>query len=307
VYHESVTIDTSGVTVTGRPGAVIDATGFTNGILVTGGAINPGPPPSCPPPGLHDITVRGLTIRNADRTGVRLVGVDGFEVSGGRYLNNALYAVFPICSTNGLVSDNDASGISDAALYVGSSDSVNLTGNRVTRSTVGVEVENSTNISVTRNLTTGNSAGIITFVLPGRPAPITDGVLIADNTVTNNNLDRPDIGAPVDAVPTGTGVLSLAADHVTITGNTVTNNDTGGIGVLDFPPTAADPRSEPNPDGNRVIGNVVLHNGTDPDPDRSPVPGADLIYNGTGTGNCFADNVFRTQFPAGITSAFACN
>jgi hypothetical protein len=40
---------------------------------------------------------------------------------------------------------------------------------------------------------------------------------------------------------------------------------------------------------------------------RSP-PGADIVYDGTGTGTgtCFTDNLFRTEFPAGITTLFPC-
>ena len=309
VYRESVTVTKSGITLTGSRAAVIDATGFTNGVFVNGGAINQGPPPSCPQPGLSNVTVSGLTIRNATRTGIRLVGVDGFEVSGGRYSNNGLYAVFPICSSHGLVAGNEASGTRDAALYVGSSDSVDLTHNQVTSSVVGVEVENSTNIAVTENRVTDNAAGIIAFVLPRRPVPVTDEVLIANNVVTANNRDNPfpvDQTNPVSLIPGGTGVLSAGADHVTIARNTVLGNRTGGIAVVDQPLAAIDPRVEPNPDGNRVVSNTVLRNGADPDTDRSPVPGADLIYNGTGTGNCFADNVFGTDFPPGITTAFTC-
>jgi hypothetical protein len=67
-----------------------------------------------------------------------------------------------------------------------------------------------------------------------------------------------------------------------------------------------DPRIEPDADFNQVRGNVVLHNGRHPDPVRAITPGADIVYDGTGTGNCFADNVFKTEFPAGITALFPC-
>jgi hypothetical protein len=45
-----------------------------------------------------------------------------------------------------------------------------------------------------------------------------------------------------------------------------------------------------------VTDGVLIANGAAPDTERSPVPGADLIYNGTGTDNCFAGNVFGTDF-----------
>jgi pimeloyl-ACP methyl ester carboxylesterase len=36
-------------------------------------------------------------------------------------------------------------------------------------------------------------------------------------------------------------------------------------------------------------------------------PGAGIVYAGTGTGTCFADNIFATEFPAGITTLFPCD
>jgi parallel beta-helix repeat protein len=309
LYPESVTIRTSSLTLTGSRAAVIDATGFSSGILVNGGASVPGPPPRCPVSGVHDVTIRGLTIRNAGFTGVNMRGVNGFEVSGGRYLDDGLYGVFPRCASNGTVSGNEVSGVTDAALYIGSADQVDLTNNRLTSSVVGVEVENSTNITVTRNRVSDNAAGIIAFVLPGRPVPVTDGVLIANNQVTNNNQPNPfpvDRTNPVSLIPGGTGVLSAAGDHVTITRNTVTGNRTGGIAVVDQPDAAIDPRVDPNPNFNRVTANTVVQNGGDPDTVRSPFPGADLLYDATGSANCFGGNRFGTDFPAGITTLFTC-
>jgi hypothetical protein len=45
------------------------------------------------------------------------------------------------------------------------------------------------------------------------------------------------------------------------------------------------------PDGNRIIGNVVRGNGTQPVP--NPLLNAfrtDLVWDGTGTGNCWKAN-----------------
>jgi hypothetical protein len=53
-----------------------------------------------------------------------------------------------------------------------------------------------------------------------------------------------------------------------------------------------------------VIGNTVLHNGGDPDA-RAALSG-DIAYDGSGSNNCFADNVYKTDDPPGIVSLFAC-
>lgn len=65
--------------------------------------------------------------------------------------------------------------------------------------------------------------------------------------------------------------------------------------------------TKPNPDFNQVRGNVILQNGRNPDPVPAITPGADIVYDGTGTGTCFADNIFATEFPAGITALFPCD
>jgi polygalacturonase len=86
-YRESVLIDKSNLALRGSRGAIIDADGFTNGIRVGTGDEMPGPAgfPVCPPLTLRNLTVEGLTIRNAEDNGIFLIGVDGFRVRGGRY------------------------------------------------------------------------------------------------------------------------------------------------------------------------------------------------------------------------------
>jgi hypothetical protein len=37
-----------------------------------------------------------------------------------------------------------------------------------------------------------------------------------------------------------------------------------------------------------------------------PTPGADLIYDGTGSGTCFADNVFASSIPPALELLFGC-
>jgi len=311
VYRESVQIHTGGITLTGSRGAIIDATGFPTGITASSGPIvrHPGAPATCPPPILADIAVQGLTVRNAGFTGVLLRGVDGFDISGGRYLDNAEYGVFPVCSHAGRISGNEVEGSDDAALYIGNSDTVAITGNQVSDSTVGVEIENSAAITATDNHVSGNTAGVVAFVLPNLPQPFSRDLLIADNVVSFNNRPNPvppDSNEPIGRVPTGTGVLALGSDDVRIAGNRVIGNNSGGIAVLSNPLATDDPRVDAAPDNNQLVGNVARRNGLDPDTARSILPGADLLFDVTGTGTCFARNVFDVEFPLNITAVFTC-
>jgi parallel beta-helix repeat protein len=304
-YHESVTIATSGITIRGSRGAVLDATGFSTGIRAASG---PGGP-VCPPLALRDLAVDGLRIEGAAFTGVFFRGVDGFALRDGAYSGNRLYAVFPVCSRNGVIEGNHVEGTNDGAIYVGSSDHVVVERNHATDSTAGILIENSTDIVVRENTTIGNTAGIVTFVLPGLAVPVTEDVLVERNIVMQNNRPNPVQPSPLDPIsqlPAGIGILTIGADRVLVRENRVVGNDSGGIGVIALPFPNPDPRVDPEPDGVEVRDNVALRNGLEPDTLRSPFPGADLIYDGSGVGNCFADNVFQTSIPTALELLFGC-
>jgi parallel beta-helix repeat protein len=311
-YRESVLIDKSDLTLRGSSGAVIDAHGFSNGIRVGSGEETPGPAgfPVCPPLALRNVTVEGLTVQGAADNGIFLIGVDGFRVRGSRYLGNQEYGVFPRCSTDGLVDGNLAEGANDTGIYVGNDTSVTVTGNRAVGNTSGFEVENSSSVVVRGNRASGNTAGILVFVLPGLPRTTTDRVLVEGNVVTRNNRPNPvapDSGDELGLVPTGSGILDIAADDVTFRRNVVVGNSSVGIAVVATPFAGLDPRVEPNPDRTRVVDNVFLRNGLHPDPLRANGQAADIVYDGSGSGNCFARNVFGTDFPSGVTAQFPCS
>jgi parallel beta-helix repeat protein len=303
-YHETVTVGKSGITIRGSRGAVLDASGFAVGIRASAGPAGPG----CPALRLTEISIDGLRIENARFTGVLLRGVDGFAVRNGIYTGNEEYAIFPICSSNGVIDNNHVEGTDDAAIYVGNSHDVVVEENHATDSTVGIEIENSAGLAVRDNTAIGNTSGIVTFVLPGLAVPVTEDVLIERNVVMHNNRPNPILPSEdvVGLIPAGTGILTVGADRVTVRDNRVVGNDSGGIAVIALPFPNPDPRVDPFPDSNRVVGNVALANGRSPDLLQSPFPGADLIYDGSGRGTCFADNIFATSVPPSLELLFGC-
>ena len=316
-YRESVLVDKSELTIVGTPAAILDAAGFRTGIRVGTGRISrDGPEPACPPLAVTGFTLEGLTIKHASFSGVFLIGVDGYHLTGTKYVDNPVYGPFPVCSSNGLIDFNHVVGGGSAAgpsldtgIYVGDDDRVTVRHNSVTNYVIGVVVENTINANVQDNLLKGNTAGIYAAVLPDHPRPFTNNIVIERNQVVNNNLPNPippDSGDEIGGVPTGVGIVNLGSDHVVVRHNRVLGNDSLDVIVLQNLFGPVDPRIEPNPDFNQVRGNVILQNGRNPDPVRAITPGADIVYDGTGTGNCFADNVFATEFPAGITEQFAC-
>ena len=196
---------------------MLDAAGFAVGIRASAGPNTVGPDgfPVCPAFGLHDLTIDGLTIRNASFTGILFRGVDGFAIRNGAYSGNAAYAVFPICSRDGIIERNHVEGTTDGAIYVGNSWDVVVADNYASASTVGIEIENSIGITVRNNRATGNSAGIAVFSLPGLPIAQTSDIVITGNTTSGNNLPNPipPGSDPIGSVPTGSGILSIATNE----------------------------------------------------------------------------------------------
>jgi parallel beta-helix repeat protein len=307
VYHEGVVVAKSGLTIRGTVFAVIDASGHDYGIQVGTGAS--GAPPvfaGCPDLSIHGFALDGLTVRDADDTGVFLRGVDGFRLTGTHYQDNEEYGAFPRCSRNGLIARNTGGGGEDATIYVGVDDNVTVAGNILTKGEIGIELENTRNSVVRGNVLTANVAGILAVVLPGLPTTSLDRALIVGNTIFMNNLPNPFPPSPpapftddLQLLPSGTGILNIGGDEVVIRHNWITGNDTVGIALLD------NPFGFGSPDDNQVRENVVVHNGLSPDP-RAGGQAGDILYDGSGSGTCFANNVFQTDFPAGITQAFPC-
>jgi hypothetical protein len=57
------------MTILGSEGAIIDASGFANGIHVGADLFNEGPNPVCPAVTVKDFTLIGLTIQKEAETG----------------------------------------------------------------------------------------------------------------------------------------------------------------------------------------------------------------------------------------------
>ena len=294
-YHEAVTVTTPGVSIEGGLDAVLDGSGLTarTGILVrsTDGSRMAG------------FTLRGLTIRDFAFAGVLVDRVDGFRLTGSSYVDNDEYGVFPIRSS-GRVDHNAVTGSDDTGVYVGQSSGVQVDANVARDNTIGIEVELSTAVIVTNNIASGNTVGLVVQILPGLHATTTSDIQVTGNLLTTNTRPNPvtDPTEILSVVPSGIGLLSVGADRVAIAANVITGNPTAGVAMVSLPArlAALDPRLDPHPDQNSVIGNVFWRNGFDPDPKSAPLPGADIVWDGTGTGNCAARNLGATAFPVGI-------
>jgi parallel beta-helix repeat protein len=255
---------------------------------------------------IHGSLIRGITVNGFADDGVFLYCVEDWRVTEVVSTDNAEYAIFPSHSFDGRVDHSFASGANDTGFYIGQSFDSRMDHNVATDNVSGYEIENSMGVRADHNVARGNTAGILSFTLPFLDAKQNSDNLIDHNVFRDN--DRPntclDPEDTVCAVPPGTGVLVLAADDNTVRRNRVTGNDSFGIAVSNIcvaqqlpDDVCASLDIEPNADGNRIVHNRVTGNGGNPAPALPPVFAVDLAWDTTGTGNCWARNVFDTSFP----------
>jgi len=258
-------------------------------------------------PGSDGFTLANITVRGFEENGVFLDGVHGFKVSQVTAQDNGEYGVFPVRSRDGVIEGCRASGHNDTGIYVGQDTNIVVRWSVTFANVNGIEVENSQHVRVVGNDTYDNVVGILVVLLPGLDAKTSRDVLVAGNRVHDNNhlnsVLPPDFAA---FVPSGSGILVVGADHVTVTENLVMRNHFVGIGVAStlvlgqlagLPPEAFSD-IEPDPDFDRIVGNIVVRNGASTSP--IPFPAVDLLFVPAGNGNCWSRNVFMTSFPDGL-------
>jgi len=186
--------------------------------------------------------------------------------------------------------------------------------NEVTGNVNGFEVSNSDDILLAHNRAYGNSVGMAILLLPdifddragAKRIHVRDNQVVANN---KPNTARP--GSILASVPSGSGILYVGVDDSEIARNHIEDNDSVGIGLVDYClatlgtefSCAVDPTVTPEfvadntARRNRVVDNVLIENGTRPDPGHPfAFAAADLVALGGRNGNCYSGNVFATVF-----------
>lgn len=270
--------------------------------------------------------VASLTVRDAAGDGIRVDGADGVtfsdirvEWTGGPSPDNGAYGIYPVQCNNVLVENTIVSGASDAGIYVGQSTNIIVRDNEVFENVAGIEIENSTDAEVVNNHAHDNTGGILVFNLPSPPVQGGARAKVHGNRIINNN--EPNFAAEgniVANVPTGTGILVLAADDNEFTDNEITGNISLGIAIISFQTFETEWQNDefdPFSEGNYVHANTFENNGTDPKGDvafiaglSGAIPLEPLIWDGwvdeekpdqESLTNCFWENVDENGDPAG--------
>jgi cytochrome c peroxidase len=206
-----------------------------------------------------------------------------------------LYGVYPVSCTGVEIDRCVATGIADAALYVGQSRDIRVHDSEAFANVTGIEIENSINATVENNYVHDNAGGILVFVLPNNVSKVGRDCVVRNNRVIENN--HANFGNPnaiVANVPPGSGILVMAADNTEVTGNEIRGNQSYGVLVcgleIAFPKgTAFD--VGPTPENTFIHDNAYAENGKAPSDKykEGGIPGADLVWDLSGWSNRWSE------------------
>jgi len=255
----------------------------------------------------NGIQIENFKIINYKGNGIMGQAGNNFVLRNNWIIDTGVYGIFPQFGKNGLIEHNVLTGIEDAAIYVGMCDNIDVLHNEVYGNVAGIEIENSRHCLVEYNNAYNNTGGILAFITPGLPIKTTFDVIIRNNFINENNHEN--FGAPgsiVSGIPSGTGILVMAADDVIIENNIITGNNSAGIIITDFENGGAkaskDPDSDPNPDRIVILDNFMINNGNEPFGELKALmltklssKGPDIFAIGKGTGSTIRDkNRYRS-------------
>jgi nitrous oxidase accessory protein NosD len=203
-YDQTATV-TKSLTLQGRPGAIVDATGNIYGIGATASWV----------------TIAGLTVENADSTAPEAPD-DGIITAG--LLNGQQVAADHVTVTNDITEDNVGSGIDLNSTSYSSAIDDRSSGNGV-----GINVSDDLGSTASYNTIRGNvsndNPGGCGIVLADH-----SGAGIFDNTITDNVANDNGLGTPsAPDASTGSGII-LAGSAGGVYDNWITWNTFDGNG-----------------------------------------------------------------------------
>jgi parallel beta-helix repeat protein len=307
VFHENLTITTSGITLRGRgpnqQGTVLmpaatptpsvcasEEDGEVHGICIAG-AFDPETGDLGDP--VVGTTVEGMLVDGFSGFGVILLNAKHSTVADVQARKNEGYGISGFVLSGIKLLHNWAHDNVEPGFYVGDSPNANarIIGNRADHNEIGIFLRDSSHGVVRQNKVHDNCAGIVVLET-GAPDPA--GHYRLKNNLVRRNTQACE-GEPEEGEPglSGIGIALAGADGVLVKHNQVRGNKptgdslvSGGIVVF----STADPSiGGDDPNDNRIVGNS-LHN-------NEPF---DILWDGTGVGNLFEGNSCNTSDPSSI-------
>ncbi|HEY7180789.1 MAG TPA: parallel beta-helix domain-containing protein [Blastocatellia bacterium] len=251
----------------------------------------------------HNFTIENMVIKDYVNNGVTVHGGQNATFRDLEIHNSGLYGVYPVECRGVLVERVLATGIKDAAIYVGQSRDIIVRDSEVRSNVTGIEIENSVHALVENNYAHDNTGGILVFLLPNNPSKVGSDTTVRNNRIINNNHSN--FGDPtsvVGKVQPGTGMLIMAADRTIVTENEIRGNDSFGVAVIGL--AAAFPKGKSFdvgaiPEGNRIFNNKISENGHNPGGlvKQMGAINVDIIWDGSGWDNSFEQSGVK-RFPS---------
>ena len=141
----------------------------------------------------HNFTIENLVIKDYVNNGVTVHGGQNATFRDLEIHNAGLYGVYPVECRGVLVERVLATGIKDAAIYVGQSRDIIVRDCEAHSNVTGIEIENSVNALVENNYVHDNTGGILVFLLPNNPSKVGSDTTVrkTGSSTTTTELRRP--------------------------------------------------------------------------------------------------------------------
>lgn len=138
------------------------------------------------------------------------------------------YGIYPVKSSNILVTHSEAIGASDAGIYIGQSDNSKIVYSRAAYNVFGLEIENMRHGEYAHNIAECNTGGFLIYDLDNLTR-YGHRTSMHDNISRMNNSYNFSKGGLVSNVPPGSGMVTLSYDGIDVFNNVFEDNNTAGI------------------------------------------------------------------------------
>ena len=232
---------------------------------------------------VSELTLRDLTVEAAAGRGVVLEDADGatlerLSVFWDPELRRGGDGLAIVGSRGVRVSASSFLASRGAGVIVTRSEDCLLDENGAFDSLAGFVLDDSRRCELRLNSAEVNGVGVLVADSPSDPATSSENTL-RENIVLENNaiLERP-AGSLLEHVPTGVGVVILAADDTEVVGNQIEGNAAAGVMVLAYTTLvelagapAAGSGYDPYPSLVHLHDDVYVENGFDPSTGADPL------------------------------------